>query len=46
MWPIEDEDITIHQGNGTLTEYQFGRKYLTHLVRSLTQFFTMMNLQF
>ncbi|PMD54089.1 uncharacterized protein K444DRAFT_598507 [Hyaloscypha bicolor E] len=31
MWPIEDEDITMHQGKGTLTEYQFGRKYLTHL---------------
>ncbi|PMD46638.1 hypothetical protein L207DRAFT_577485 [Hyaloscypha variabilis F] len=30
MWPIADEDLTIHQGKGSLTEYQFANKYLTH----------------
>ncbi|KAE9370795.1 hypothetical protein N431DRAFT_510119 [Stipitochalara longipes BDJ] len=30
IWPVPDEDLTIHQGKDSLVGYQFANKYLTH----------------
>jgi len=30
IWPIADENLVVHQGAGSLSEYQFGNKELTH----------------
>jgi hypothetical protein len=35
MWifPVPDEEFSIEKGEGTLNEYEFGKKELTHVVQ-------------
>jgi len=34
MWifPVPDDDLSVEKGDGTLNEYEFGKKELTHMV--------------
>jgi hypothetical protein len=42
MWifPVPDEDLSIAKGDGTLKEYEFGKKRITHMVNAFSIFLT------